>query len=382
MTSRRPQKREESGRASGASQVLEAVQDDRLHSRALRPAREKRDADPQPLRVLVTGGGGFLGRAIIERLLARGAEVRSFSRGRHLELAALGVETLRGDLTDGAAIRSACRGCELVLHVAARAGIWGTFRDYYDPNVRGTENVIAACREHDVGRLVFTSSPSVVFAGDKLVNADESTPYSPRHRSYYGATKAIAEQRVLAASGPHLRTLALRPHLIWGPRDPHLMPRLVARAEVGKLWQVGPGDNEVDSTYIDNAADAHILAAEALATNPNAPGRAYFISNGEPRRLWELINQLLATAGVGPVTRRISRRRARVLGSALEFAHRALGIRSEPSMTRFLADQLATSHWFDISAAHRELGYTPRISIDEGLRQLEHWFHQGSGYRS
>jgi len=265
-----------------------------------------------------------------------------------------------------------------VFHVGGRAGIWGKYDDYYTANVRGTENVIAACRAQGVGRLVFTSSPSVVFDGRDLENADESAPYAARHGSHYSATKAVAEQMVLAANDMRLRTLALRPHLIWGPGDNHIVPRLVARAKAGRLRQIGDGRNRVDSTYIDNAADAHVLAADALATNPNAAGRAYFISNGEPWPVWELINRILAAAGLPPVRRRLSRRTARTIGGTLEFVHTVLRIKAEPRMTRFLADELATSHWFNISAARKELGYEPRISIEEGLKRLEKWL-RGSG---
>jgi len=328
------------------------------------------------VKALVTGGGGFLGRAIVDRLVARGGQVRSYARGAYPELADMGVETLRGDLTDADAVRAACGGCDVVFHVAARAGIWGRYQDYYEPNVRGTENVIAGCRAQGVSRLVFTSSPSVVFAGGDMENADESLPYPARPRSHYSATKALAEQRVLAASGEHLRTLVLRPHLIWGPRDNHIVPRLIARARAGQLRQIGSGQNRVDSTYIDNAADAHLLAADALEADPHAAGRVYFISNGEPRPLWELINRIIGAAGLPPVTRRVSRRTARTLGGVLELLYAVLRIKAEPRMTRFLADELATSHWFNISAARKDLGYEPRVSIEDGLQRLEVWFRE------
>lgn len=330
----------------------------------------------------MTGGGGFLGRAIVERLMARGDQVRTFARGDYPELAQLGVEVLRGDVADAEAVSAACRGCEVAFHVAARAGVWGRYEEYYEPNVRGTENVIAACRVHGVSRLVFTSSPSVVFAGADLEGADESVPYPARHGSHYGATKAIAERKVLAANDEGLRTLALRPHLIWGPGDNHIVPRLVARARAGQLRQIGSGDNQVDSTYVDNAADAQLLAADALATNPDAAGRAYFISNGEPRPVWELINRIIAAAGLPPVTRKMSHRTARAIGGVLELAHAVFRIKAEPRMTRFVADELATSHWFDLSAAREELGYEPRVSIDEGLRRLEAWFRETGGYET
>jgi nucleoside-diphosphate-sugar epimerase len=328
---------------------------------------------------LVTGGGGFLGRAIVERLLARGDHVRSFARGEYPELTHMGVETLRGDLTDAEAVKAACRGCEVVIHAAARPGIWGKYKDYYETNVRGTQNIIQACCTQGVTRLVYTSSPSVVFTGGNMEDTDESAPYPPHFHSNYSETKALAEQEVLAANGTELRTLALRPHLIWGPRDPHIVPRLVTRARAGQLCQVGDGANRVDSTYIDNAADAHLLAADALLNNPAAAGRAYFITNGEPRPLWELINRIIGAAGLPPVKRRISRRTARAIGGVFEGVYAVLRIRVEPRMTRFLVDELATSHWFNLTAARRELGYEPRVSIDEGLQRLAAWFRETRG---
>lgn len=322
---------------------------------------------------LVTGGGGFLGRAIVERLRAAGKAVRVLARQNYAELRESGVELHRADLADASAVTAATRGCGLVFHVAARAGVWGRYRDYFEPNVIGTRNVLRACRENGVRRLVYTSSPSVVFDGRDLCGVEESTPYPRRHHSHYSATKAIAEQEVLAADGPHLRTVALRPHLIWGPRDNHIVPRLIARAKAGKLWRVGDGTNRVDTTYIDNAADAHLCAADALLRNARASGRAYFISNGDPRPLWEIIDGILASAGLPPVRRSISRRAAYAAAGVFELLYGVARISREPPMTRFVANELATSHWFDISAARRELGYEPRVSIDDGLRRLAEW---------
>jgi nucleoside-diphosphate-sugar epimerase len=325
------------------------------------------------LLVLVTGGGGFLGRAIVEQLLAAGYRVRSFARGAYPELQSLGVEVFRGDLTDAQAVRTACAGCAVVFHNAARAAVWGGRDAFYGPNVTGTQNVLDACRTEGVGRLVFTSTASVVFGRHDIRGADESLPYPERPASPYAATKAEAERLVLAADSPDLQTLSLRPHLIWGPGDTQIVPRIIAQARAGKVWRVGDGTNIVDTTYIDNAALAHLLAAEALERNPRASGRAYFVTNGEPVELWDLIDRILAAAGLPPVTRSISRPVAIVLGTLLERLHSGLGLSGEPRMTRFLAEELATSHWFDIGAAEHELGYRPVVPIADGLECLGAW---------
>lgn len=325
------------------------------------------------LTVLVTGGGGFLGRAIIDQLLLQGCRVRSFSRGDYPELRKLGVSLLRGDLADEAAVAAACDGCDIVFHNAAKAGIWGDYEGYYRPNVVGTESVLAACRKKGVRRLVFTSSASVVFSGGNIAGGNESLPYPERPRSPYTATKAIAERMILAADSSEIKTLSLRPHLIWGPRDNHIIPRIIAQGRSGKLRRVGEGKNMVDTTYIDNCAAAHLCAAVALNENPAASGRAYFISNGEPINLWDLVNRILRIAGVPPVKGAISSGTAHVLGGVLESVYKGLKLLGEPRMTRFVAEELSTSHWFDITAAKAELGYVPAISMEEGFKRLQAW---------
>ncbi|MCG3128185.1 MAG: 2-alkyl-3-oxoalkanoate reductase [Phycisphaerae bacterium] len=330
------------------------------------------------MRALITGGGGFLGRAIAERLLAGGHELRSLSRGDYPELRAMGVETRRADLADADAVRSAASGCDVVFHVAARAGLWGPYASYYDANVRGTEHVIDACRAAGVPRLVYTSSPSVVFNGSDLENADELLPYPDEYLAHYPRTKAVAERLVLRAADARLRTVALRPHLIWGPRDNHLVPRILARA--ARLRRIGRADKLVDSTYVDNAAEAHVLAAEALDRKPEVvSGRAYFISQGDPRPVWWLINAILSAGGKPPVRRTIHPRLARWLARGCELACGLLRLRGEPPLTRFLVEELTTAHWFDLSAARRDLGYEPRVSIDEGLDRLAAWLSAPRG---
>jgi nucleoside-diphosphate-sugar epimerase len=327
------------------------------------------------MHALVTGGGGFLGRYIVEQLVARGDRVRSFGRGAYPELEAMGVEVFRGDIADASAVTSACRGVDCVFHVAALPGIGVAWRPYEQVNLRGTEQVIAACRRHGVERLVYTSSPSVVFAGHDQCGVDEQAPYDfawmERNRAHYSRSKALAEQAVMAANDDALRTCALRPHLIWGPRDNHLIPRLIARARSGRLRRIGDGANLVDTIYVENAAAAHLQAADALAVDASpVPGRVYFLSQGEPVNCWRWIDEILSLADLPPVKRSISLAAARAIGVACETVYSALGLQGDPPMTRFLAVQLAKSHWFDITAARRDFGFAPSISTTAGMQRM------------
>ena len=321
--------------------------------------------------VLVTGGGGFLGGALVRMLVERGQRVRSFSRSRYSALEAMGVDQILGDLTDGDALQHACEGVDLVFHVAAMAGVWGPYKAYYKTNVVGTRNVIRACRTQGIGRLVYTSSPSVVFNGRDMAGVDESVPYPTDYPTHYPRTKAAAEKMVRDAADDAFRTIALRPHLIWGPGDNHLVPRIIRRAR--RLRQVGPGHNQVDTIYVDNAAHAHILAAEMLAARPDLSGRVYFISQDAPVRLWDMVNAILAAADLPPVKRTISVRAAHGIGAMLEWIYRIGRLPGEPPMTRFVAEELSTSHWFNIRAAREDLGYRPIVSTEEGLRRLRTW---------
>ncbi len=322
------------------------------------------------MKALVTGGGGFLGLAIVRRLVEQGTTVCSFSRQRHDTLDALDVEQRQGDLADEAAVREAVAGCDVVFHVAAKPGIWGPYQDYHRTNFLGTKNVIAACREQGVSRLVYTSSPSVVFDGRDMEGVDESVPYPRRFATHYPRTKAAAEQLVRAANDERLGTVCLRPHLIWGPGDNHLLPRLIARAQAGQLRRIGRTRKLVDTLYIVNAAEAHLLAAEKLMPGSVVAGKAYFISQGEPVELWEMINRLLEAAGAPTVQRSIPTGVALALAWGCESVHRLLHRPGEPRLTRFVVKELCTSHWFDISAARRDLGYRPTVSIVEGLHRL------------
>jgi 2-alkyl-3-oxoalkanoate reductase len=325
------------------------------------------------MRALVTGGGGFLGSAIARKLVARGDAVRSLARGDYPGLRSLGIETIRGDVADPESVCRAAEGCDIIFHVAAKAGVWGPFADYYRANVEGTRNVISACRALGIHRLVYTSSPSVVFNGRDMEGVDESAPYPAHHEAPYPATKAEAERLVLAANTSDLAVVALRPHLIWGPGDNHLVPRIIARAKAGRLRKISGPPKRIDATFIDNAADAHLLAADKLGPGSAIAGKVYFIAQGEPIPLWELVNGILKAADLPPVTRTISPRLASFAGLACEGAYRLLGRSDEPPMTRFVARELSTAHWFNLEAARRDLGYHPAISTAEGLQRLAEW---------
>ena len=326
------------------------------------------------MHVLVTGGGGFLGGALCRALLERGERVSSLSRKTYPALAAAGVRQLQFDLADFAGLSEALRGVDAVFHVAALAGAWGDFRSYFDANVVGTQNVIAACRMNGVRTLVFTSTPSVAHRGSTAVEGldAERAPLATRFKAAYPATKAAAEAAVLQANGADLATVALRPRLIWGPGDNHLLPRLVERARAGKLKLIGDGQNKIDTTYIDNAVAAHLAAFDTLHGKPGAAcaGRAYFISNGEPKPIIEVVNGLLRAAGAPVVEQFIPFRAAYAIGAVCERAWSWLPLPGEPPLTRFVVEQLATPHWYDMSPARRDFGYQPTVHAIEGLALL------------
>ena len=324
-------------------------------------------------RVLVTGGTGFLGRRLVERLLADGRCVTILGRTPAPDLEKRGVRFIRASLDDAHAVQAACAGITTIFHTAAKVGVWGRYDDFFRTNVLGTRALLEGARGHGVANFIHTSTPSVVYNGGALSGVDESIPLTTACPSPYPLTKALAEREVLAAHNPALRTVALRPHLIWGVGDPHLVPRVLARARAGRLRIVGDGLNQVDMVHVENAVDAHLLAEHALTLH-KAPhtvgGQAYFITNGEPVYLWAWINELLVALGEPPLTKKISLRTASVLGALCESAWRFLPLRGEPPMTRFVAAELAKDHWFDLTAARRDLGYTPRITMAAGTAEL------------
>lgn len=322
------------------------------------------------MRICVTGGGGFLGRYLVEQLTDRGDEVRVFCRGTYPGLESMGVEIVRGDLRNASDVDAALQDVEAVFHVAAVPGIWGSWQMFHGINTVGTQNVLNACRQQGVRKLIYTSSPSVVFDGQPHLNADESLPYPDKYLCHYPHSKALAEQSVLAANCESLSTVALRPHLIWGPRDNHLIPRLIHRAQCGRLIRIGDGSNEVSVSYVENTAAAHIQALEALHPGASCAGKVYFINEPQPVKLWDWANEILSLADAPPVRRSLPAGLAYGAGAMLETLYSILRLKREPPMTRFLALQLSQSHSYSTAAAERDFGFQPRVAFDEAMRRL------------
>jgi nucleoside-diphosphate-sugar epimerase len=296
------------------------------------------------VRAFITGGGGFLGSAIARILVARGDQVTSFSRARHAHLEALGVHCVQGDVADHDAVLAAMRGAEIVFHAAAKAGIWGPRAEYEHVNVLGTRAVMRAAVELRVRGVVHTSSPSVCFDGQDHL---------------------LARIALLTNRANDVATCALRPHLVFGPDDPHLLPRIVERARSHRLKIVGDGTNQVSLTYIENAAHAHVDAADRLDPHAAHAGRAYFIAQEEPVVLWTWIASLLGSLGIEPPRKHVSERTAWRAGLLAESIWRLLDRKSEPPMTRFVALQLARTHTYDMTPAKRDFGYFERVNLGD-----------------
>jgi len=322
------------------------------------------------MKILVTGGGGFLGSTICRQLQHLGYEVVAFQRGAAEHFSHPGISVVRGDICDLQALAVAARACGAVIHTAGKAGIWGEPADYERINVGGTQAVIRVCQDLAIPVLIYTSSPSIAHGNGDIEGGDESLPVGPPYLAPYPASKARAEQLVLAANSAQLRTTALRPHLIWGPGDPHILPRLVSKVRRGRLLLPGV-DKRIDTVYVDNAARAHIDALLELQGEAKCAGKPYFISNDEPLPQGEIIRRLLQAGGIVAEIRPVPAVAARWAGAICETAWRLFRIAAEPPLTRFTADQLCSAHWYDISAAKRDLAYRPEVSIAEGLMKLQ-----------
>ncbi len=324
-----------------------------------------------PNHIIVTGGGGFLGSALLKALKKQGHSLRTINRGSYPELDSMGIEVIRGDLADYSTTLEALRDVDTVFHVAAKPGVWGPYEEYFDANVKATLNIIKACQELGIRKLIYTSSPSVTFGGGDQENIDESVPYPKRFMAAYPETKALAERLVLEANDKKLATVSLRPHLIWGPGDRHLIPRVIAKARKGRLRLIGTSGKLVDAVFIDNAVEAHLCALERLDISSTISGKAYFIGNNEPWPMEKIINNILSAASIPPVNKRISFRAAWFLATTLEKFYTYLRIKREPPLTRFMVAQLNTAHWYNPKASQDELGYFPKVSMKDGFIKLE-----------
>ncbi len=322
-------------------------------------------------KVLVTGAGGFLGSYIVRDLQAQGKyEIYSFSRSKYKNLDELGVIQKQGDLACYEDVEAALSGMDAVIHTASMVGMWGHYSDFYKTNVTGTENIIRACKKHHISKCVYTSTPSVAFGNESLCGVDESTEYPERYLSMYAETKAMAEKMMLMANSAHFSTVAIRPHLIFGPGDMNLVPRVVEAAKAGRLKIVGDGENLVDVTYVENASMVHVMALENLSPESPIAGKAYFLGQG-PIKLWEFTNELLVRSGLKPLTKKIPFKLAYFIGFMIEMVLRLIGkFDIHPPMTRFVALQLGKSHYYSHHNLERDLGFKPKYSIEQGLDKL------------
>jgi nucleoside-diphosphate-sugar epimerase len=324
------------------------------------------------VKVLVTGASGLMGGGVAAALVAAGLEVTTFQRRPS---GVDGARDVRGSLDDPAAVSAAVAGAEGVVHLAAKVAISGPEAEYQAVNVEGTRALLAAARAAGVTRFVQVSSPSVAHLGAALVG-EGAGPASPEHaRGPYARTKAAAELIALAADAPGFAVTAVRPHIVWGPGDTQLVERVVNRSHQGRMVVVGDGAALIDSTYVDDAVDALVAALER-AEAPEVRGRAFVVTSGEPRTVGELVSRMAIAGGAPAPSRRVPLRVARVAGGVVEVLWAGLrraGVEAaaeEPPLTRFLAEQLGTAHWFDQRETRAALRWTPRVGLDEGFARL------------
>ncbi|RZF20782.1 MULTISPECIES: NAD-dependent epimerase/dehydratase family protein [Halobacteriovorax] len=324
------------------------------------------------MRVLVTGVTGFLGYHIAKDLLKDGHEVINFSRRHTSEVDELGIETIKGDLTNYEDIKNALRDIDAVFHAAGKVGMWGKSKDFHRINVDGTKNLVNAMKEQGAKYLIYTSTPSVVFGKDEIKNGDESLPYPKKYLNEYAKSKSIAERFVLESNGHGILTTSIRPHLIYGERDKNIIPRLIQRAKSGRLKIIGDGQNLVDINYVENASHAHVMALKELSTEAKNQGKAYFIGQEKPVNLWDFINKILEAKGEKPISSKVSLKIVYFIGLIFELVYKLLGkYDDQPPMTRFVALQMGTSHYFKHDNARVDFGYSPKITIEESLEKIK-----------
>lgn len=322
------------------------------------------------MNILVTGAGGFLGQYIAEQLIAEGHKVFNFSRSSYKELDDIGIETRKGNLLDTDSIESALKGIEGVFHVAGKVAMWGKWDDFYQTNTIGTKNLVDACKKRGIKKFVYTSTPSVVFGEDEIIGADETLEYPKEYISLYAKSKMLAEKYVLESSDDSFFTCAIRPHLIFGPRDKNIIPRLIEAGSKNKLKIIGDGKNLVDIIYVENAAKAHIQAFNKLEENSPVNGQSYFIAQERPVNLWDFINTILTKSNIPSVKKKISTKKAYKIGSVIEKSLGLLRIWNvHPPMSRFVALQLGKSHYFSHKKAQAHFDYSPEVTIEAAIER-------------
>ena len=315
------------------------------------------------MRVLVTGASGMLGGAVARALAQRGDDVVLMQR----RPSGLDLPERLVDLLDRDAVRSAVRDVDGVIHLAAKVNVVGPWAEYAAVNVEGTRTMLEEARSAGVGRFVQVSSPSVAHSGRSLVAAPAGPADPASARGSYSRSKALAEQLALAAHGPGFAVVAVRPHLVWGPGDTQLVARIVERGRKRRLALVDRGTALIDTTYVDNAADALVAALDAAES---AGGTAYVVSNGEPRPVAEILASICAAAGVPGPRVAVPFPVAWVAGAAADSIWSWRGRETDPPITRFLAEQLATAHWFDQRHTRQALRWSPRVTLDDGFARL------------
>ena len=325
------------------------------------------------MKVLVTGAGSLLMREVAVALAARGDEVVCMQRREAYFPTGVRIHQELGDITNLGAVSKAMNGCDVVVHGAARVGVLGTWSEFYNTNVVGTQNILSAASTLGVSRIVHVSTPSVAHVGSSLVGAIATPAVTGHKRAFYAESKAMAEVEALNANNNSCAVVAIRPHLVWGPGDTQLVGRIVQRAEANRLAMVGSGDALIDSTYIANAVSALVAAVDALQIGASCAGKAYVIANGEPRTVRELMQKICDAAGVPFQPKKVPLSVALIAGSLVERIWPRIG-KGEPPLTRFVAEQLGTAHWFDPRPAVHDLKWSPTVTLDEGFLELHQWF--------
>ena len=315
------------------------------------------------MRILVTGAGGFIGKALSLKLNREGYQVLGLARGDYKEMREAGIEMIRADITNLDSIAPHFKNVDACFHVASKVAMWGRWQEFYQINVQGAMNVLTACLSNKVPRLIYTSTPSVVFGNQSIESGDEGLPYPSKYYSFYARSKALAEKYILKANNQGIKTLALRPHLVFGPGDKNLIPKLVELGSKGRLKIIGDGNNLVDVTYIENVVEAHRLALLKLMQGDPVDGLAYFIGQG-PVNLWSFINKVLHRFEISPVQKKTSFNIAYFMGGVLE------KIFPNPPMTRFIALQMSKSHYFSHERAEKLLGWHPKVSLADAIERL------------